>query len=474
MVGEDTFYESAEERDARFATLVREVAIDDVDWLARFIPWLRTVALMRSAPLVAACEAVHARLAAGIHGSNRELISGACARADEPGELLAYWLGKFGRALPMPVKRGTADATGRLYTEYSLLKYDTASHAVRFADVIELTHPAGKRHYDTSNALFAYALDRRHGHRDDCSPADTLRMIRANDALRAEAVDNPRVMLDADRLRDAGMTWEDALSLVGSKVDKKDLWSALIPSMGMMALMRNLRNFDEAGVNDDQVAPAITRFIDPEQVRRSRIFPYRWLTAYEQAPSLRWSHALDQALHASLSNIPSMSGRTLVLIDTSGSMMMSTSNHTYTTPVKLAAVFGVALALKGEDVDLVGFASGSFDHMIPRGSSLIREVDRFMRRVGEVGHGTDIARAVRDNYSGHDRVIIVSDMQTMSGNITVHVPTHIPMYGFNIGGYRPAPAPWGTTNRIELGGMTDATFRFIPLIEAGRNASWPF
>ena len=29
-------------------------------------------------------------------------------------------------------------------------------------------------------------------------------------------------------------------------------------------------------------------------------------------------------------------------------------------------------------------------------------------------------------------------------------------------------------NRIEFGGLTDATFRMIPLIEAGRNADWPF
>ena len=56
-------------------------------------------------------------------------------------------------------------------------------------------------------------------------------------------------------LRLAGMTWEDALSLAGNRVPKKDLWEALIPTMGYMALLRNLRNFSEAGI--DMVAAAL-------------------------------------------------------------------------------------------------------------------------------------------------------------------------------------------------------------------------
>lgn len=41
---------------------------------------------------------------------------------------------------------------------------------------------------------------------------------------------------------------------------------------------------------------------------------------HEQAPSLRWGHALDKALQASLGNLPALPGRTLILVDTSASM----------------------------------------------------------------------------------------------------------------------------------------------------------
>jgi hypothetical protein len=475
MVGEDTFYEAAGARDERYARLVHEVAVADVEWLTRFVRWLRTEANMRSAPLVAAAEGVHARLAAGIAGHNRALIAAAMDRADEPGEMLAYWLGRHGRNLPMPVKRGLADAALRLYAEYPLLKYDTGAHGVRFADVIELTHPAGRRGGAWKDDLFRHAIERRHGR--DAGPSDRLAMVRANAQLRALAGDEPEALLDTARLKAAGMTWEDVLSLVGSALPKARLWEALIPVMGMMALARNLRNFDEAGVSDEAAAAVAARFADAEQVRRSRMFPFRWVSAYEHAPSLRWGHALDRALQASLSNIPALPGRTLVLVDTSGSMTgRPISKHSTVTPLKAAAVFGVALAAKGERVELVGFADGRrpFRHEVAKGASVIREVDRFVKRSGEDGHGTAIAASLRATYARHDRVVIVSDMQTMDGGVTSAAPADVPLYGFNLGGYTVTTVPQGVANRAEFGGMTDATFRMLPLIEAGRDEAWPF
>lgn len=66
--------------------------------MAGFLPWLRDEANMRSAPVVAALEAVRARLAAGLNGGNRQLVASVLRRADEPGEALAYWTSTHGRA----------------------------------------------------------------------------------------------------------------------------------------------------------------------------------------------------------------------------------------------------------------------------------------------------------------------------------------------------------------------------------------
>jgi hypothetical protein len=246
-----------------------------------------------------------------------------------------------------------------------------------------------------------------------------------------------------------------------------------------MALLRNLRNFDEAGMSDEAAAAVAARLADPGQVARSRQFPFRFLSAYEAAPSLRWGHALDQALQASLSNLPALPGRSLILVDTSASMTHRTiSAKSKVTPAKAAAVFGVALGAKGEQVDVVGFADGTFRHDIARGASVIREVDRFLGRIGEVGHGTDITGSLQRAYRGHDRVFVISDMQTIGGHwgqgVSEAVPRHVPIYGFNLGGYQMAAYATGKADRHEFGGLTDATFRMVPLLEAGRNADWPF
>ncbi len=477
FVGEDTFYEKGADRDRRYADLVRRVAVDDPEWTARFLRWLRTSANMRSGALVGALEAAKAMRDAGVPGG-RAIVESVLQRADEPGEALAYWIATHGRAVPKPVKRGVADAVARLYTERSLLKYDTVSHGFRFGDVLDLTHPAPAADKAGQGTLFAYALDRRHGR--DTAPAGSLAVLTANAALRRAAADDPAVLLDSDALRRAGMTWEDALSLGGATLDKGRLWTALIPTMGYMALLRNLRNFDEAGVGDDAAERVCARLADPAEVARSRQFPFRFLAAYEQAPSLRWGQALDRALQLSLANLPALPGRSLILVDTSASMSSGGfSRRSAMSPVKAAAVFGVALAARGERVDLHGFADGVFRHEVRAGASVIREVDRFVRRVGEVGHGTRIADSIRATLRGHDRVFVISDMQTFApaygtGDVTAVVPRSTPLYGFNLGGYARTAFDAGSPNRLEFGGLTDAAFRMIPLIEAGRNADWPF
>lgn len=472
FVGEDTFYETGGERDGRYATLVRAAAVADPQWTAGLLRWLRTEANMRSASLTGALEAAKAMLDAGLPGG-RAVVASVLQRADEPGEALAYWVATYGRALPKPVKRAIADAATRLYTERALLKYDTPAHGFRFGDVVELTHPAPAT--AAQGELFAYAITRRHGRA--AGPPSALRTLVANAALRARAADDPSALTDRAALAAAGMTWEDALSLAGRDVPKRQVWEAVLPSMGYMACIRNLRNLDEARVSDAVAGQVAAKLADPAEVARSRQLPYRFLAAYGNAPSLRWGHALDTALGHSLANLPALPGRSLILVDTSASMSsVGFSRRSSMSPVKAAAVFGVALAARGEQVDLYGFADGVFRHEVRPGASVLREVTRFVGRIGEVGHGTRIAESIRATYRRHDRVFVISDMQTFPSatKVTDTLPRHTPLYGFNLGGYRPTAFDAGTPNRIEFGGLTDGVFRMIPLIEAGRDADWPF
>jgi hypothetical protein len=126
---------------------------------------------VRTAPVVLAAEAVRARLAAGLEGGNRQLVRSVLRRADEPGEMLAYWTSRYGRAVPKPVKRGIADAVARLYDERAFLRYDSDARGFRFGDVIDLVHPSpAPARTAWQGELFRWAITARHG-RDEEPPA---------------------------------------------------------------------------------------------------------------------------------------------------------------------------------------------------------------------------------------------------------------------------------------------------------------
>lgn len=463
MVGEDTFYEGKTERDQRFRDLVRHVAVEDQQWLGRFVPWLRNTANMRTASVVAGVEAAYALRDARMPGG-RQVIDSALSRADEPGEALAYCLNRYGRALPMPVKKGVADAVARLYDERAFLKWDSATRAVRMADVVELVHPAPTSAWQGD--LFAHMLNVRHG-----NPAETpesLATLRARERLMGLAMPERRGVLgDPERLKAAGMTWEALAGWLQGPMDAA-AWQAVIPSMGYMALLRNLRNFDDAGVPDGVAEQVAAKLADPEQVARSRQLPLRFVSAFKAAPSLRWAWALEKAVNLSLANVPVLPGRTLVLVDRSGSMFGARlSARSSLDNAEAAALFGSALALRAQDATLVQFGTTSQVVPLRKADSLLKMPERFT----DLG-GTYTDEALRAHFDGHDRVVIVTDEQAHSAPTSL--PARVPMYTWNLAGYRVGHAESGGANRHTFGGLSDAAFTMLALLEQRREGGWPF
>ncbi len=504
MSGEDTFYERAKRRDDRFTHLIHSVVRVDPGWAFRMLGWLRNKANMRSASVVFAAEAIRARLDHAIHEpftvrwehngtegvySSKHFVLQGMARADEPGEFLAYWAAKYGKNFPMPVKRGIDLAVQHLFNEYTYEKYGKNGEWT-LADILDLTHPGHRADWQAD--LWVHALNERHK-RDEPIPDSLLQLQRRRDVMGIPQ-DQRRAYLaredGKDMLKAAGVTWESMTGWLGGELDAS-FWESVIPSMGYMALLRNLRNFERAGISRDARKTVQDRLSDPEQVAKSRQFPFRFLSAYKAVESDWWGEALTDALDASVGNLPVFSGRTLVLSDTSGSMGQTISDKSSVTRLEVAALFANALARAGADVDLYGFAGGGifwygwnqqhnskvcFKHELKKGGSLLKEIQRFTAREGEVGHSTELDRAFAEAYAGHDRVVIVSDMQSFKsykGDITTQCPSDVRLYGLNVAGYAGGVIDLSKRNRYEIGGFSDQVFRQIELLEAG-NGDWPF
>jgi len=485
--GEATFYESASNRADRLKGLAHEVAVQDADWLTNFTQWLRNEANMRTVSLTTALEGAKALNKAGIPGG-RKLVSNAIRRADEAGEALAYWMANNGRKIPSAVKRGIADGAVKSFSEYSLAKYDTASHGFRFGDVIELTHPSPRD--EKQSDLFKFALDRR---RDAAAePSENLTMLQKrkeflalSDAEKRELVNSGKAL---DVLSQAGLTWEVLSSAYGKGgLDAKG-WEAIIPSMGYMALLRNLRNFEEKGVSDAVLDQVAARISDPAEVAKSRQLPFRFLAAYQaNKGSLRFGYPLEKALKASLENVPALDGDTLILVDRSISMFGTLSKSTQLNFADSAALFGSALALRAEKATLVAFGDNSKEISFKRSDSVLKTVERFERMGGTMTYD---ALVKHFDPSKHTRVVLITDeqatgayyrstanrgwgYQTVQGDILDAIPSTIPAYTWNLAGYRAGHGE-SKTNRTYLGGLSDQAFKLIPLLERGYDAGWPW
>src|SRR6185369_15963525 len=109
-------------------------------------------------------------------------------------------------------------------------------------------------------------------------------------------------------------TWEVALS---SGADKREAWERLLreQKVGALALLRNLRNMREAGVNEKLVINAL------REMKTDRVLPFRFIAAARHAP--QHEPELEQAMFRSLKSQAPLRGTTALVVDTSPSMWMA-------------------------------------------------------------------------------------------------------------------------------------------------------
>lgn len=479
FVNEDTFYESAEQRMDRLVTLVRDATTSNPAAVAQFVSDLRSKYLIRGASIVVAAE--YAKRLAEL-GYPRyapmvsDVVDSALQRADEPAEFVAYWQQRFGSPspkapvtkarLPAGVRKGLARAATRLYTERAVLKWDGGDRGVRMADVLEITHPRAES--SAQHALFKFLLDERH-HGDGYSSLigrfdDTrLDVLKSSYRMGQVPIAQRRDWLreNAGTLHQLGYTWERLSGWLPGGMDA-EAWEAIIPSMGVFALIRNLRNFDEAGISDAVANRVIEKITSAVDVVESKILPYRVLTAYRNTHSDTWKRALGTTLDLAAPNVPAFDN-SLLLIDTSGSMENRMSAKSEVQRVELAALQAVSIARRSTNVNIVifGNTSADIDGLLPnwRQKSVLQTTSDIVKLVGRVGHSTMGHTAIMNHFrrGEHRKAVLFTDDQ-MRDNAVVsqHVPVIVT---FNLGGYG-ARTTWGR-GRFQVAGYSDQIFRAI-------------
>jgi hypothetical protein len=393
-----------------------------------------------------------------------------------------------------------ADAVRRLYTERNALKWDSDRSTMRMGDVIELTHPEPSAPWQ--GALFRYLIDDRNdkpfpGQRPGIESLEEigLRTIAARRKLDAVPVEARRSMLERsfvlqqgaqeflgdiditpfdgvamDPFGDAAITWEWLAGWLQGPMDRV-AWEFVIPEMGYMALLRNLRHFEEAGIGDEARRLVEQKLVDPLEVARSRQLPIRFYSAYKALETRAWDSVLERALKQTVENIPWLEGRSLVMVDVSGSMNSAFSAKTKAMRYELAALFGCALGLRNEG-SVYAYANTTVKIAVRQGESILKGVDAVRQAMQVAGGGTETWKCARmaweDSRVPYDRIVIVTDEQAWPGGDHTVIPADVPIYTFNVAGYSKGHSPsFGEAKRYTFGGLSDAGFAAIAALESG-------
>lgn len=420
---EDKYYEAGSDRLDRIRGLVASV---DPVFALKLAVVARKEFHMRSVSHVLLGEV--SKTYSGKDDIVKRAIVEAAIRPDDLTELVSY----VGTPLTKQVKRGVRNAILK-FDRYQLSKYQAKGKGVSLVDLFNLTHP---------------------------------KVQHANEEQKKAWID-----LVAGNLKLQG-AWESDVSATQGDVDKKkEVWSDLVKSgkIGYMALLRNLNNLLKNSVDEETLTAAASRLADPVEVAKSKQLPFRFYTAYENVKGNRMlSGAISDALDASIGNAPSFGGRTLVAVDSSGSMGGR--------PVEIAAIFGAAIA-KNSDADIIMYADHVEEVSYSPRTPVIDLVQTMHAKCRYGGTHTSLVFDYAKNNGPYDRIVILSDneswMESWSGTDTnANYNKYIKetgqnpyIYAIDIQGYGSHDVVGGKV--FHLTGWSDKMLDFMNRIEGG-------
>lgn len=447
---QDKFYETAAGETNRIGKLIQSV---DPLFGAKAAIYARDTFNMRSVSHIAAGE-----LAPVVSGQPwaKDFYEAIVVRPDDMTEIASY-ASKGGKLkLTAAMKKGFANAFNK-FDGYQLSRYRAEDKTISLVDIVNLTRPKADNE-KTDEALHALVNG-------------TLRQSRTFEAKLSVAGQK-------------GATQEEKAA------SKSQAWSETVPTMGYMALLKNLRNImtDADGATLDL---ALSRLTNEKAVKSSRVLPYRFVIAERElkkthhANTQKVIRALSQALDISVSNVPKFEGRTLIALDASSSMS-GMYGYSYaqrggtpkgsfadTPPAEIGALFAAILA-KSNDADLMLF-HGSANYMnVNTLDSTMTIKDQITSRIR--GGATNFASVLQTANQKYDRIIVLTDCESwMDSNRKASLTQYRQKFGADPHLYMFKLCDYGNLlfpeNKVyNVAGFSDKVFDVMQLLESDRQA----
>lgn len=419
--------------------------------------WARDEMNMRTTPMVLLAIAAHE---IPTKEFTRRYIRASVKRADDILQIFAASLAMFGKPLPNSLRRGLSDAIAKL-TQWEIFRYKGNSHP-NFKDVLKMVgrsdgYPLDKKTYD---AIMNDTVD------------TTVQASTRKEVAMAESFGEAKDAILAGKL-----PWEPVVSKFGST---KEVWDFLIyyHLVGYMAMLRNLRNFEQADISEGSWHQVENELISG--AGKSRQLPFRYISAYFSVTENRTRTIVAEALDAVLTNGDyRLDGKTAVLVDVSGSMDSPVSEKSEIT-IRAAAGALAGIITKSADADIVCFNTAADYLKIDGTYSVMSIVDKILKHSSG---GTYVEKSIAVLNKSYDRVVLLSDMQTYGDSVQKELDAYerkfgkTKFYSVNMGGYEVALFKEHRKDVVLLGGWSEKIVdyikeyenpRVLPLIEVIR------
>lgn len=265
------------------------------------------------------------------------------------------------------------------------------------------------------------------------------------------------------------LPYEAVTRIIGSNTDA---WTALSKTAPHMNLIRNLRNYYNHGVFNDtnNIENVSNKIQNPDMVRRSMLFPFRYYQAYKMLsecyPNIFLLKSLEKAMMSSLDNVPTCKDTIAIGIDISGSMNSPVNDNSDISYCEVAALFGSTIANKSYSTIILPFNS-YIQHI---DVSHISIMDNIRKIVKKCGGGTSLAAPVEYLYDKDihvDKIVLITDNMEWCGSVIGRIrqylirypETHV--YFITLGDYRKYPTPLDYPNCHYIFGWSDNVLRYV-------------
>lgn len=340
--------------------------------------------------------------------------------------------------------RGLRSAIGSWYTYKSVdaVAYQAVKYRQRegwsHRDLLRLAHPdpSDGRDYSERKALFDWIVRPGGTIAEQLGKCDGIPVFKeayknlgvVTGYIQAQAAAEPKEW--ARLVAEYRLPWE---ALPDAALTHAEVWEALLPEMGLTALIRNLGRLTRLGV----IAPLsagtkgiAARLADAEAIKKARVHPLQALTALATyasghgfrgsdfwAPNPQIVDALNEAFYLAFGAVEPANKRTLLGLDVSGSMTSGTIANSPIKPFQAEAAMAM-VALRTEPAAYpMAFSRG----FVPLPLTKSQRLDDVARTMMDMPFDrTDCAVPMQwaaRNKVPVDLFTIYTDNETYAGNV---------------------------------------------------------